>query len=546
MRYQFTPAVERALQIAATWTLRSDGEPELDAPQLLLALASEVECRAAVILQTLGVDSNKILARWPELRSIETPATIAPRSLFTTAVDDSLAQVVGRLLDHPRPLSLATEHVLLGLVLAQHDVGAWLVELGLNTATIEDEIHRRAGLRFVDQPLEMPPELAPATKSDDCVPLLACPAVLSAGGGNTTGQASSGTRDGLIATNELIGVLRVIDAAANRAREGLRVVEDHVRFGLDDALLTREWKQLRHELTAVLGRFDTAERLAARETIADVGTNISTDGERSRANVDEVVAANVARLQESLRSLEEYAKTIDTIAAATFEQLRYRSYTLHRAMDVTQRRGVEWSATRLYVLIDGRETSDEFARLARELIVAGVDVLQLRDKQLDDRRLLARARLLRELTQNSSARFIMNDRPDLAVLADADGVHVGQEELTVKDARAIVGPRRFVGVSTHSLEQARQAVLDGADYIGVGPTFPSQTKTFEQFPGVELLRAVAAETRLPAFAIGGITLERLAEVLATGITRVAVSGAVINAADPTLAVKMLRDRLLSA
>ena len=100
--------------------------------------------------------------------------------------------------------------------------------------------------------------------------------------------------------------------------------------------------------------------------------------------------------------------------------------------------------------------------------------------------------------------FIINDRPDLAALARADGVHVGQEELSVKDARSIVGPETLVGVSTHSIEQARQAVLDGANYIGVGPTFPSGTKQFEQFPGVELLRAVAAEIRLPAFAIGGI------------------------------------------
>ena len=98
----------------------------------------------------------------------------------------------------------------------------------------------------------------------------------------------------------------------------------------------------------------------------------------------------------------------------------------------------------------------------------------------------------------------------------------------------MVGPRALVGVSTHTIEQARQAVLDGADYIGVGPTFPSGTKSFDHFPGVELLRAVAAEIRLPAFAIGGINKLNISQVLAAGIARAAVSGAIIDAPDPAL------------
>ena len=149
---------------------------------------------------------------------------------------------------------------------------------------------------------------------------------------------------------------------------------------------------------------------------------------------------------------------------------------------------------------------------------------------LDDRQLLERAAALREITRAAGVLFIMNDRPDLAVLAQADGVHVGQEDVSVKAARTIVGPDGLVGVSTHSIDQARQAVLDGANYIGVGPTFPSGTKQFDQFPGLDLLRAVADEIRLPAFAIGGIGPENLSEVLQTGIGRIAVSGAVLNAA----------------
>ena len=100
----------------------------------------------------------------------------------------------------------------------------------------------------------------------------------------------------------------------------------------------------------------------------------------------------------------------------------------------------------------------------------------------------------------------------------------------MKDARAIVGTRMLIGVSTHNIEQARAAVLDGANYLGAGPTFPSQTKAFDEFAGLDYLREVAAEIRLPTFAIGGITADNLPDVLATGITRVAV-GAAVTAAD---------------
>jgi thiamine-phosphate pyrophosphorylase len=177
------------------------------------------------------------------------------------------------------------------------------------------------------------------------------------------------------------------------------------------------------------------------------------------------------------------------------------------------------------------------------LIAASADVLQLRDKGLDDRRLVERARLLREMTAGTATLLIVNDRPDVARLVRAHGVHLGQGDLSVKDARAIVGPEALVGVSTHSIEQARQAVLDGANYLGVGPTFSSGTKQFAEFPGVALLRAVAAEIRLPAFAIGGVAPGNLAEVLATGMGRIAVGGAITTAGDPAAVAREIAARL---
>ena len=137
----------------------------------------------------------------------------------------------------------------------------------------------------------------------------------------------------------------------------------------------------------------------------------------------------------------------------------------------------------------------------------------------------------------------MNDRPDLAVLSSTDGVHVGQEELSVQDVRRIVGPEMLVGLSTHTIEQARDAVLAGASYIGCGPTFPSGTKHFDSFPGLTFLREVAAEISLPAFAIGGITPENLREVLKSGMKRVAVGGAVTASKSPTAVLQFLASNL---
>jgi thiamine-phosphate pyrophosphorylase len=333
--------------------------------------------------------------------------------------------------------------------------------------------------------------------------------------------------------------LRVFDAAANRAREGLRVVEDYVRFVLDDRHLTELAKQLRHDLAALVEQVPLAHRLAARETQADVGTAVSTPSEGRRENVAAVLMANCTRLEEALRSLEEFGKFLRPDLAAGLEQLRYRAYTLDRAIHTTRSSLDRLGSARLCVLLDGRSSLGEFESLARRVVQSGADVIQLRDKELAGRQLIARGRLLREITRGQGTLLVINDRPDLAVLLRADGVHLGQEDLSVKDARWIVGPDALIGVSTHTPEQAHQAVLDGANYLGVGPTFPSGTKRFDEFPGLDLLRAVAADVRLPAFAIGGIDSRNLAQVLSAGFGRIAVASAVLSAPDPGAATAEL-------
>jgi thiamine-phosphate pyrophosphorylase len=342
------------------------------------------------------------------------------------------------------------------------------------------------------------------------------------------------------------GILRVIDAEANRATEGLRVVEDYVRFILNDRHLTELTKRLRHDLMATLKPFSTTDRLTARQADSDVGALLAAPPCSARCEPADVAAASFKRVQQALRSLEEYVKLDDASLAVSLEQLRFQAYTLERAVGVTVDSINRLADARLYVLLDGRSGESQFADFAQSLVSAGAHVVQLRDKRLTDRNLLSRALKLREITRGTKTLFIMNDRPDLAVLSHADGVHVGQDELTVADARAIVGPKLLIGVSTHSIEQARQAVTGGANYIGVGPTFPSATKQFDAFTGLDLIRQVAAEIALPAYAIGGITRENLPQVQSAGITRIAVTAAVVDAKDPAHAaadlIAMLRPK----
>lgn len=336
---------------------------------------------------------------------------------------------------------------------------------------------------------------------------------------------------------------RVLDAALNRAGEGLRVVEDYMRFVLDDPFLTRQCKDLRHELAAISRSISACDRHAARDTDRDVGTTISRASEDIRDDVWDVCAANFKRAEQSLRSLEEYSKLLDSSYAKRFEALRYRLYTLEKAVDVGRSSREQLANVRLCVLVDGCSSAPQFERLILELITAGVGMIQLRDKQLCDRDLLRQARRLRQLTQGTPTLCIVNDRADIAAAVHADGVHVGQEDLSVKDVRTIVGTRMLVGVSTHTIEQARAAVLEGANYLGAGPTFPSQTKTFDKLAGLDYLREVAAEIRLPTFAIGGISTENLQSVLSTGVTRVAVGATVTEASNPGSVARSLREML---
>ncbi len=338
-------------------------------------------------------------------------------------------------------------------------------------------------------------------------------------------------------------VARILDANLNRTREALRVIEEAARFEADDPTLTEGLKQVRHDLTDAARRLDADALLAARDTAGDVGTHIETPSERRRDATADVLVSAFKRLGEGLRVLEEYGKTVDPDFAAAVERIRYRCYDLESQARFDRVRRERFAQVRLYVLVTESLCAGDWLTTAEQAIDGGAAAIQLREKELPDGELLARARRLRELTRRKGALLILNDRPDIARLVEADGVHVGQEDLPVAEVRRIVGPRSIIGKSTHTLEQARSAIAERADCIAVGPMFDSKTKPLGDIAGPETLKTVLAECELPTVAIGGIAPDNIPQLTAVGCRCVAVCGAVIGQKDVRAAAAAIRARL---
>lgn len=188
---------------------------------------------------------------------------------------------------------------------------------------------------------------------------------------------------------------------------------------------------------------------------------------------------------------------------------------------------------RLYVILDAGMLTEPAGVTAKKLIAAGVQLLQYRNKLAPARELLNDSLAIADAARAAQCLFFVNDRPDVAWLAGASGVHVGQEDLEVAQAREVMGPERWVGVSTHSLQQFEQAVASSADYIAVGPIYPTTSKAKpDPVVGLELLRRVRPLTAKPIVAIGGITLRRAPEALEAGADSVAVISGILQAENP--------------
>jgi len=338
-------------------------------------------------------------------------------------------------------------------------------------------------------------------------------------------------------------IARILDANANRAREALRVMEDAARFALNDAELSEALKTVRHDLCAALAMLPDGWLEANRDTPGDVGTAITLETERRRDNLAAVAIAAGKRLTEALRVLEETGKTINRAFGGRIEALRYRAYDLESALNrrLTAGKARQWMVC---LLLSESLCVRPWSDVLLEALRAGADCIQVREKDMTDRALLDRVYEVYEMAQDYAATVIVNDRADIALVTGAHGVHLGQGDLSIRDARRIAGRGLIVGASTHSFEEAKAAVDAGADYCGVGAMFETPLKPDAKPAGPPYLKAfIERYPGVPHLAIGGITAGNVHLLAEVGCRGVAVSSAVCGSAKPGDVVKRLREAL---
>ncbi|WP_186594650.1 thiamine phosphate synthase [Synechococcus sp. PROS-7-1] len=340
-------------------------------------------------------------------------------------------------------------------------------------------------------------------------------------------------------------VARLIDANLDRAREGLRVIEDWCRFGLDRQDLVVPLKDWRQQLGQL---HDDAYR-QARSTATDAAAGLGHPAQDNRSDSVAIVKANASRVQEALRVIEEFARTGDAVLARTAAAVRYALYDHEvRILEACghNRRQQQLADAKLCLITDpgADDNPDRLMHNVKAALESGVTLVQYRRKHGSDGLRLQEAQQLAQLCRAHNALFIVNDRIDLALLVNADGVHLGQEDLPQHEARRLLGNEKLIGRSTHALAQLEAAQQEGADYAGVGPVFATATKADRQPAGLNWVKEACAAARIPWFAIGGITATTLPQVLEAGANRVAVVSAIMASDDPALASRQLLDLLI--
>lgn len=322
---------------------------------------------------------------------------------------------------------------------------------------------------------------------------------------------------------------RLLDANINRVSEGIRVVEDVARFVYNQKEFSKELREKRHYLRKLFIEKDR-DFFNSRDTKRDVGIEITKESQLDKkSNIKNIVVGNFKRIQEGLRSIEEISKiSCDYSISKEVETLRYSFYNLEKEFIGSLKPQIPLG---LYGI-----TAENFSKgrsnyeVVTEMIKSGIKIVQYREKYKSLREKLEEAKILCELCKKNNVLFIVNDHVDIALMVDADGVHVGQEDMPVSEIRKILGANKIIGLSTHSVEDANKAILQDVDYIGVGPIFPTTTKD-RVAVGIEYMEYVEKNINLPYIAIGGIKESNLSQVVEKGAKRIALVSEIVGADD---------------
>lgn len=340
-------------------------------------------------------------------------------------------------------------------------------------------------------------------------------------------------------------VYRIIDANFNRAREAIRTMEDFCRFALNSEILTRQAKQFRHALCAVINELEAVKLIAARDSTNDVAAALTVDNQLQRKTLKDSFTAASKRLTEALRTLAEAIKTIKPSVAEKIEKLRFTAYSLEKDIVLAGETMEKFKKVRLYLIITSRLPA-EIISLTSRCANAGPDCIQLRAKDIPDATLFAVAVEFVKICKEAGILSIINDRMDIAAACAADGVHLGQDDLPVEYARKLSSYPLIIGKSTHCLRQLQLACRQLPTYLSLGPVFATATKPAVEPVGLDYVEQgtrLLADTGIGHAAVGGITADNIKQVLTAGAKTIAVCSAITNAADPVAACRNLKEKI---
>ncbi len=327
-----------------------------------------------------------------------------------------------------------------------------------------------------------------------------------------------------------MNILRIIDANINRVSEGIRVIEDIIRFFYNNEELFKKLKSIRHEIRKNVSNFNLE---TFRDTNKDVGKKTFLKDEVNRDNLENIFKANLKRVEEGLRVLEEIFKIENKNLSEFFKLKRFEIYDIEKKIFSKKNKFLKLleKIPILYGIVDTRFSKYNHIKITKELILAGVKIIQLREKLLNDKKILKIAKEMKKICNDNEAIFIVNDRLDIAILSEADGIHLGQDDIGVNDARKIFGFEKIYGLSTHNIDQVENAIKIMPDYIGFGPIFPTKSKENpDPVVGVDMLKNLKQKFKNipPIVAIGGINITNIKDVICCKPEMICVMSGIIG------------------
>jgi thiamine-phosphate pyrophosphorylase len=327
---------------------------------------------------------------------------------------------------------------------------------------------------------------------------------------------------------EDIRIFQILDANLDRAREGLRVLEDWARFALGKEKFVEKIKNFRH----ILGKNHLEIYKQSRNHIEDKCKGLTHQEQINRKTPEQIISSNSGRVQEALRVIEEFSRLHNNDLSKIASEIRYEIYTLEIDLLSSSKRKKSEELLKendLYVITDQKENLLE---IIEEILIAGVKIIQHRFKIGTDKDHLQEAIQIKNLCKRYNSLFILNDRVDIALASNADGIHLGQDDLDLKTARKLLGDSKIIGISANNEIDISNALKEGCDYIGIGPVFETATKKNKKPIGIDKIKKLTKDLNIPWFAIGGIKSNNILYLKKNGCKKVAIVSQIMNSEDP--------------